>query len=125
MSLRQIYSDMYKDVYGVRPTNSVEMDEHTLRQELWFLEGQMIELMQQEQERQNKSSQLFWDNIKQMMIDYSIDMPTAIRWCMQSEGENITLEHYLWLNDLSWDEIEQCTKKFGHLISLDSESDAC
>lgn len=116
MELAQTYSDLYKDVYGVRPKHEMCFDEHELREHINQLEDQLVQEMLDEKERQIKASQEFWKRIKKMMIDYNVNMPTAIRWCMQAESET-DLEHYLWLNDLSWEEIRKCKDEFGHLFT--------
>lgn len=115
-ALKSQYSDMYKDVYGVRPKPLPDMPEGWYEEALINLETSIIEDLQKERERQNVASEEFWKHIKKMMEEYHLTMPAAIRWDMMAEGMENDLEHYLWMKDLSWEEIDQCKKAFGHVV---------
>jgi hypothetical protein len=114
--LKTLYSDLYKDVNGIRPRPLPEMPEGWYREAIHRLEGDLVEEMQKERERQEVASKEFWNHIKKMMADYHLTMPAAIRWDMMAEGMENDLEHYLWMKDLTWDEIDQCKKSFGHVV---------
>lgn len=114
--LKTQYSDMYKDVYGIRPKPLPDMPVGWYKNAIDHLEANIVDDLQKERERQNVASEEFWKHIKKMMADYNLTMPAAIRWDMMAEGMENDLEHYLWMKDLSWEEIDQCKKSFGHVV---------
>jgi len=117
--MHSVYSDMYKDAYGIRPLvktpDFFSWSDEEFEKEMHYLEGIIIEELEAEAKRQRASSKAFWDRMKKMCLNFSIDILTAIRWDMQAEGEG-DLEHHLWANDLSWDEIQEVVDNMGNAL---------
>lgn len=110
------YSDIYKDLYGIRPVSFPENIQEAIEQ----LQSMLVEEMRAERENQQLSSKAFWDRLKKMCLEHHIDIITAIRWDMQAEDMD-DFEHYLWSNDLSWEEIDQCMMSMGFHFTVDNQ----
>lgn len=113
--------DLHKDARGVRPGtffmeafNAMSEDE---KQTVWDRLCDELEARQLETERREANAlEQFESRLKGMMKDYDIDMPTALRWDMESFDVKVQtaledhgtakqeIEFYLWKQDLPFEE---------------------
>jgi hypothetical protein len=115
---RNLYSDLHKDVYGVRPGSSTmanvnamsdkEFDTHW--DQLCYELGQT----QAEEARREQKAQIDFET-KLTVIKSAFDLTAydAMRWLAQAEDVDLDtahsqdVEHFFWNQGLSWDSNSQ------------------
>jgi len=89
---QQIYSDMYKDAYGMRPRNWQYIATLTLEQlnaELDFLETVILEEMALDAEREQRAAAKFEAEVRTNLELGATDRHDAIRWIAQANAVDI------------------------------------
>lgn len=86
-----LYSDLYKDVYGVRPRGSIEQgwmanaDEEAIKTELDWLSKQLEAVMDEEAQRQAENAVRAERRIAETIAMGAGDRENAIRWLREAE----------------------------------------
>lgn len=97
-----VYSDMHKEVYGMRPS---EANWHRVRNlTLAQLEAEMAEMSERISAEIDRETQMEEQAAMELEIaaralseDNGVSLGTAYRWLMQAEGcGEDELEHFLW-----------------------------
>ena len=100
--LGSIFSDMYKDAYGVRPRGiSTHLwDEAKFRRELDFLESEISKNMRQQEEQEATSAQDFEDRVRNI-CGGQLTRAEAIQQIMQADGA-YDFDHLEFINGLAY-----------------------
>jgi hypothetical protein len=109
-------SDFYKDAHGFRPRHYKEWwTENELDHEYRHLSDTCKHNMEEEAIQQEHALVRFESLIKTTIEHGAKDRQTAIRWLI--EGEDLDLnfsqdvEHFFWLQGISWEMIEKFKKE--------------
>ena len=90
-----IYSDLYKDVYGSRPRGATFASIEAFDEDFKFLMKQLNEAIKQEEEDQRRAVTLFEIRLNEIMyLVNDTDRVNAIRLLAQAEGYEEDLEWY-------------------------------
>lgn len=101
----QVYSDLHKDVYGVRPRNYSRED---VSQEDFDYLCKQLELNNIQEEKAKKVAiREFEESVTKTMEVGNVNRKTAIKWLMEAEGiKKDTQEdegYYCYMNNLPYD----------------------
>jgi hypothetical protein len=118
----ELISDLYKDALGVRPDTSFfdafNAQNETDKATQWNSLCDMLDQRETEARTAESDARLVFNNrIAGMMVDYTIDMATALQWDMESFGgpslatlpsEQHTqeIEHFLWKQGIGFDQFK-------------------
>lgn len=91
--------DMYRDVFGSRPTTGTmnawsAMNDEEFGLELDHLSRMATEEIEREKAQENAAAVRFEARINTMMADHSIDRETAIRWDIQANDMEQDIKFY-------------------------------
>lgn len=95
---QQIYSDLYKDAYGVRPRNWQHINKLTLEQlnaELDFLETVIVQEIALDKAREERAAARFEAEIQANLERGATDRQHAIRWIAQANAVDVDDEAFL------------------------------
>lgn len=79
------YSDLHKDVYGVRPRGYHLRTETEVREEIVYLHKQLGVVLREEAARDLQNQKNLEEQISNLEADHNIDRRDAFRWIMQAE----------------------------------------
>lgn len=83
------YSDVFKEVYGVRPRNNfTQWSEEKLEAEIAGLNSQLKVIIDAEKETEKVGIAEFENKVKQLRLLGAKNREQAIMWLMQGTGEN-------------------------------------
>lgn len=110
-----VYSDLYKDVYGMRPRTFTFDSLESYKAEMDRLVEELAEVEEEEAARQERAVTEWEAHIAEIMQMHNVPEATAIRWSMQAEGldpsEMYDIEQYIYNNGLPWSSQAQLTEK--------------
>lgn len=91
-----IYSDVYKDAYGIRPRHDMShLSEEELNQEIDRLNQIAEDNADEEEEIAQFCVNSFKDRLQTIINVGANDEETAIRWMFQGSNTD-DFEHYIW-----------------------------
>ncbi len=105
-----IYSDLYKEAYGVRPGENVynwwfSLNPENKQVEWDYLVKQMRQRREEELEFQKESIRVFELRIDECVAAGARDRDTAIRWMVEAEGNEDVFEdmdYFCYMNGLPY-----------------------
>lgn len=98
--LQQIYSDAYKDAYGIRPRTPVSWLVEDYRKELDYLQKVIEQSIEEEKEAMSRACVEFEERVAGVIAAGAHDRETALRWIMDADDANGDWEHLAYLNEL-------------------------
>lgn len=88
----QIYSDLFKDVYGFRPRGDdcLGWDDARFDEEFEFLQAELVQVMDHDKRMEQYALSQFHSHIAGLRHEFDIDERTAFLWFFESEtGETL------------------------------------
>ena len=89
-----IYSDLYKDVYGSRPRHAQFVSAEEFDKDFEFLSQKLTEQLNEDRIRQDANLDKFFDRVRETMELCSCDQVRAIEIIADAEGELEDLKFY-------------------------------
>jgi hypothetical protein len=100
-----IYSDFYKDAYGIRPVGQLghptTVEEY--EKEIDRLSEVTKEQVKEEAKREEEAWKEWKEFIDSFMLKHDVSQSTAIKWDMEAQEVLDDVEHYCYLSQLSFD----------------------
>lgn len=110
-----VYSDLYKDVYGNRPRGFEWADVAEFNADFDRLVKELKRSQESEAAAAAEALVEYDARIAKMAREFGVSVETAVRWDMDAEVGEITsfqdVEHYFWLQGLSWAEVDRRTRE--------------
>ena len=102
--LQSIYSDMYKDAYGMRPrhVDTSGWTEQEFAGEFEHLQRTIIDHAHQREAAEEKASHAFEMRVQTVLAVGASDRAMALRWIHEAEGSNGDDEFLCYLTGLPY-----------------------
>lgn len=97
-----IYSDLYKDVYGIRPVLRPMTDSEYF-EEMQRLSAALSDILREEEKAAKEAWESLISEAKGYSKQFNISLGTALRWIMESDGENArSVDSFLYFRGISY-----------------------
>jgi hypothetical protein len=103
-NMRETFSDMYKDAYGIRPrfVDTSAWGEEEFQKEFDYLQGIITRDLAEQEVRQTQAARDFEKRVAETIALGARDRETAMKWIHDAEGSNGDDEYLCYLLDLKY-----------------------
>ena len=103
--LMDLFSDLYKDVYGFRPRYEWHGTDDDLRNEIADLSAELEVVLEEEDTREQENYAAWKMRMDDYCKNFTISMATAIRWDMAAEkcANDLDVDYYCYKLGISYD----------------------
>lgn len=107
-----LYSDLHKDVVGMRPRSFDFETREDFEAEMNYLREELVREEARREEAERRNLQEWSDRINEICSFLNADRRDVIRWDMQAHGLETDPDQYFWEQGLGWSDIQTQVKEW-------------